>query len=542
MIGASFLLLVASIVLVDRSESAGLRFQNVFGGADKRFIYETLGSGAAFVDYDGDGDLDVYLVNGSAQLDAPGPPNRLFQNLGDGTFRDVTDESGAGDRGFGVAVAAADVDGDGDSDLFVANNGPDVLLLNEGDGTFHRVELEDDLMAGGAGFGDYDADGLPDLYVTSYVDRSAFRPGGKGFELCNWKGLRVGCGPAGLPASADRIYHNEGGLLIDRSAETGIGAVEPSYGLGVVFSDLNGDGRADIYVANDGKPNFLFINRGGGTFSEEGLMRGAAYGGDGREQAGMGVDSGDIDGDGDLDLVVTNFSHDSTTLYENLGSGFFADASYKRGIGKETYFPLSWGVRFADFDADGALDLFVANGHIYPTVGQVAPETSYTAPDQIFGNDGNGYFSLVSRQSPLRSSRGAASGDYDGDGRIDLLVTAIDGTPELLHNETADGGATILVELAGTRSTREGLGALVTLETERGVETREASTSGSYASAQDPRAHFAVGGDVVAIAIRSIEVQWPSGLHDRIESPSTSSLLIVKEGVGLVGRFALEAR
>ncbi|HJS74582.1 MAG TPA: CRTAC1 family protein, partial [Vicinamibacteria bacterium] len=486
-------LLSAAIILVDRRADAGIDFKNLFGGADKRLIYETLGSGAAFVDYDGDGFLDIYLVNGAPDLASTGPGSRLYRNGGDGRFTDVTEPSGAGDDGFGVGIAAADLDADGDTDLFLAANGSDVLLLNQGDGTFRKQRAGDDGMAGGAGFGDYDADGLPDLYVSNYVERAAFEEGGKGLELCNWKGLHVGCGPSGLPASPDVLYHNDEGRLRDASMETGIGAVEPSYGLGVLFSDLDSDGKVDIYVANDGRPHYLFRNKGDGTFSEEGLMRGASYSGDGREQAGMGVDSGDIDSDSDSDLVVTNFSHDHTTLYENLGAGFFSDASYKRGIGKDTYFPLSWGVRFADLDSDSDVDLYVAHGHIYPEVDRVAPETSYAEPDQVFRNDGRGYFSLEPFRSSRLSSRGLSAGDYDNDGRIDLLVTTIDGPPELLHNESEPSGTGLLVALVGTKSTREGLGARVTVETSSGRQSQEARTSGSHASASDPRLHFGLG-------------------------------------------------
>lgn len=528
-------LLFASIVLVDRSEAAGIRFQNRFGGAEKRLIYETLGSGGAFVDFDEDGLLDVYLVNGAPDLKTPGPGSRLFRNRGEGRFEDVTEKSGAGDDAFGVAVAVADLEADGDSDLFLATNGSDVLLVNQGDGTFRKLLLDDRLMAGGAAFGDYDADGLPDLYVSNYVDRAAFEAGGKGLELCNWKGLKVGCGPAGLPASPDRLYHNEGGRLRDASVATGIAAVEASYGLGVLFSDLDQDGRADIYVANDGRPNFLFRNRGDGTFSEEGLLRGAAYSGDGREQAGMGVDAADIGSDSDPDLIVTNFSHDFTTLYENLGAGFFTDASYKRGIGKDTYFPLSWGVRFADLDCDTDLDLFVANGHIYPQVENVAPETAYAEPDQVFVNDSMGYFTLSQWAGERLSSRGVASGDYDDDGRIDLLVTTIDGPAELFHNETEPSGAGLLVKLEGVRSTREGLGAMVTVETSSTRQRREARTSGSYASAQDSRVHFGLGNE----AAGAVEVEWPSGVRDRVEPPKGGEgalLLVIKEGVGLVAQ------
>jgi hypothetical protein len=531
----TFLFLV-SIALADRTESAGIAFASVFGGAEKRLIYETLGSGGAFFDFDSDSDLDVYLVNGAVDLHSPGLPNRLYRNEGDGRFSDVTEASGAGDAGFGVAVAVADVDGDGDADLFIANNGSDVLLVNRGDGTFLSVPFDDELMAGGAAFGDYDADGLPDLYVSSYVDRSAFLPGGKGLELCNWKGLSVGCGPAGLPRSPDRLYRNEDGRFVDISESSGIGAVEPSYGLGVLFHDLNGDRRPDIFVANDGRPNFLFMNDGQGRFAEEGLIRGAAYSGDGREQAGMGVDAGDIDGDGDFDIVVTTFSHDHTTLFENLGSGFFADASYKRGIGAATYFPLSWGVQFLDLDADGALDLFVGNGHIYPGVERVAPETRYAEPDQVFRNDGTGRFEVVERIAKPSASRGVCSGDYDGDGQIDLLVTAIDGVPQLLHNETEDAGSALLVALAGTSSSRDGLGSHVFVETIAGKQVREVTTSGSYASARDSRLHFGLGRERPL----SLEVVWPSGVHDRIEAPEASSLLVIKEGAGVVAVRALE--
>jgi len=523
-------LVLCAIVLVDRAEAAGIGFQNVFGSPEKRFIYETLGSGGAFFDYDEDGFLDIYLVNGAPDLESRGPGSRLYRNRGDGRFEDVTEESGAGEDGFGVAVALADLEADGDSDLYVATFGEDVLLVNQGDGTFRKLLMGDDLMAGGAAFGDYDADGLPDLYVSSYVERSAFLPGGKGLELCNWKGLRVGCGPAGLPATADRLYHNDGGRLRDASEETGITAVEPSYGLGVLFSDFDRDGRADVYVANDGKPNFLFLNRGDGTFTEEGLLRGAAYSGDGREQAGMGVDSADIDEDGDFDLAVTNFSHDYTALYESLGFGFYADASYRRGIGRDTYFPLSWGIRFADLDADGDLDLFVANGHIYPEAARVAPETSYDEPDRVFENDGSGGFTLAPWAAVRGSSRGLSSGDYDNDGRIDLLVTVIDGSPALLHNETGPSGAGLVVKLAGVQSTREGLGAIVTVETASGKQRREARTSGSLASAQDPRVHFGLGSK----RVEAIEVQWPSGERDRVKPAPGALLLVIKEGVGVL--------
>ena len=530
------LLLLAALSLVDRAEEAGLQFRNICGQPDKRFIYETLGAGAAFLDYDMDGDLDIYLVNGAPSLDGEGPPNKLFRNDGDGLFRDATDESGTGDRGFGVAVAVSDVNADGAPDVYVANNGPDVLFLNRGDGTFLRagpdVLPSDDLMAGGAAFGDYDRDGWPDLYVSSYVEPSAFQEGGEGAKWCNWRGIRVGCGPRDLPAAPDRLYRNRHGRLEDVSESSAVASAERSYGLGILFQDLDDDGFADIYVANDSVPNFLFINNGDGTFIEDALTRALGYSGEGLEQAGMGVDAGDIDGDGHPDIVVTNFSHDHTTLYWNQGQGFFADASYRLGVAKSSYFALSWGTRFVDLDADGALDLFIANGHIYPQVDDVVPECRYAEPNHVFLNDGSGKFQLQEGLGlPSYSSRGAASGDYDNDGRVDILVNNIDAPPELLHNETEDSGASVLVQLVGEKSSRDGTGALVIVTTGDRVQKREVSSAGSYASANDVRLHFGLGSETT---ITAIEVQWPSGERDRISSAPAASILVFKEGRGLV--------
>ncbi len=530
------LLLLAALSLVDRAEEAGLEFRNVCGEPDKRFIYETLGAGAAFFDYDMDGDLDIYLVNGAASLTVEGPPNKLFRNDGEGHFRDVTEESGTGDRGFGVAVAVSDVNADGAPDIYVANNGPDVLFVNRGDGTFlpagPDVLPPDDLMAGGAAFGDYDRDGWPDLYVSSYMEPSAFQEGGEGAKWCNWRGIRVGCGPRNLPAAADRLYRNRHGRLEDVSESSGIASAERSYGLGILFQDLNDDGLADIYVANDSVPNFLFINNGDGTFTEDALTRAVGYSGEGLEQAGMGVDAGDIDADGHPDVVVTNFSHDHTTLYWNQGQGFFADASYRLGVAKNSYFTLSWGTRFVDLDADGALDLFIANGHIYPQVDDVVPECRYAEPNHVFLNDGSGKFQLQEGLGlPSYSSRGAASGDYDNDGRVDILVNNIDARPELLHNETENSGASVLVQLAGEQSSRDGTGAIVIVTTSDRVQKREVSSAGSYASANDVRLHFGLGSETTIIAI---EVQWPSGVRDRIPSAPVASILVIKEGRGLV--------
>jgi len=528
-----------SAKLVERTDEAGISYQNVCGAVEKIYIYETIGAGSAFFDYDADGDMDVYFVNGARSVPEPGPPNQLYRNEGGGKFREVTAESGAGDTGFGVAVAAADIDADGDIDLFLANNGPDVLLINQGDGTFRRggpeYGIADNNMAGGTAFGDYDRDGLPDLYVSNYVDAAEFVEGGRGGAYCKWKGMTVGCGPRGLTGDPDRFYRNVEGRFEEVSRNVGITLSEASYGLGVLFVDLTADGLSDIYVANDSLANFFYVNVGDDTFSEEGLMRGVGYSGDGLEQAGMGVDAADVDGDGDYDLVVSNFSHDHTSLYLNRGNGFFTDVSYPSGIGKSTYFPLTWGARFVDLDSDAAVDLVLVNGHIYPNVAELAPETAYKAPNLVFMNQGDGTFreapEVLGDGSEQYSSRGLASGDYDNDGRVDLLVTSIDGPAQLLHNESSSPGRSVLIHLVGVESSRDGQGATVRIKTGETVQVREVTPTGGYASVNDIRMHFGLG---AAERIDSVEIQWPSGNRDLVDAPPISSILVIKQGVGLL--------
>lgn len=436
------------IRFIDVAGQAGISAKNVSGSKEKQYIVETLGAGAAWFDYDLDSDMDLYLVNGSSLDHLSSHTNRatnlLYRNNGDGTFTDVTREAGVGHTGWGFGCAVADVDNDGDKDLFVTNFGPNVLYRNNGDGTFTDITQDagvgDDGWGTGAAFGDYDSDGYVDLFVTNYLE---FDPNNLPDDrYCQWKGTRVMCGPEGFPKAKSILYRNNGnGTFTDVTDLAGIARVE-GYGLGVVFGDYDGDGDADIYVANDSTPNFLFRNNGDGTFTDVGLEAGVAYSDEGREQAGMGTDFGDFDNDGDEDLFITNFSDDYNTLYRNEGGFFFIDVSAQSGISRSSYYTLGWGTQFFDYDNDGDQDIFVANGHVYPQVDVSDPMTSYKQKNHLFRNEGNGKFVEVSASSgkgmhTIRSSRAAAFADYDDDGDIDIFVINENDLHNFLRN---DGG------------------------------------------------------------------------------------------------------
>ena len=369
-------LLGAELRFVDASARSGLDFRLVSGSVEKPYILESMTGGVGFIDYDNDGWLDVYLVNGgsleSLQRTAPKASNRLFRNQGDGTFADVTESAGVGDRAWGMGVAVADVDNNGYDDLYVTNYGPNRLYLNLGGNSFRESAgasgVAGNAWSSSAAFGDYDLDGDVDLYVTNYLE---FDPNAlpDDSQLCRYRGIRVQCGPRGMVATGDRFFENLGnGRFADASAASGIGAVADAYGLGVIWADYDNDGDQDIYVANDSTANFLFQNNGDETFSEVALLAGVALSANGSEQAGMGVDFGDYDNDGLLDLAVTNFSDDYNALYRNEGAGLFLDVSYKAGLAEPTWAKLSWGIQFADLDLDGDLDIVIADGHVYPEV------------------------------------------------------------------------------------------------------------------------------------------------------------------------------
>jgi hypothetical protein len=532
-----------TVRLVDVAGEAGLDLLNVSGGPAKDFIVDANGNGAAFLDYDNDRDLDALIVNGSTRerLAAGGDAMvALYRNDGKGRFSDVTPSSGFTRRGWGSGVCIGDYDNDGGPDVYITAFGPDVLWHNTGKGSFTDVSrnagIDDARWGTSCAFADYDRDGDVDLYVANYVkfDESPIPARGTTAN-CRFMATDVFCGPKRLTGDADILYRNNGdGTFTDATAAARV--TDPGYyGFGVVFTDLNDDGWPDIYVANDSVPNLLFRNRKDGTFVEEGLISGAALSGDGRPQAGMGIDAGDYNGDGLPDLVVTNFSHDHNTLYENGPAGVFSDRSYATGIASTAGPYLGWGVKLADFDNDGRLDVFVANGHVYPEVDRHGLGTRYQQHKQLFLNDGKRFRHVTKEVGGglliEKSSRGAAFGDYDNDGDIDALVVNMNDRPTLLRNDTPRTRHWITLRLVGTKSNRDAIGAKITVEAGGRRQIASVRGDGSYLSHSDVRAHFGVG---EATKVNRIEIRWPSGLVQNLAGVAVDQFYVVREGESVV--------
>ncbi len=532
----------AQILLEEVTEGSGLDYQNVSGEPEKQFIVSSLGAGVALLDYDQDGDLDLYFANGAPLVDrtpGPGHPNRLYRNEGEFRFTDQTTAAGVGDAGWGYGVAVADIDNDGFPDLYVANLGPNALYRNRGDGTFERVPdaggADHPGFSASAAFFDADGDGDSDLIVLGYTaDEIADLPPPGAGASCVWFGLPVFCGPSGLIPAPDVFFRNRGdGTFEDATAAAGLDDAAPAYGLGVVTGDLDGDGDLDIYVANDSVPNHLWRNDGSGFFLEEGLLAGVAYNVDGLAQAGMGVDAGDFDADGQLDLFVTNFSHDTNTAYRNSGGGFYEDSTTRNELRMPGWFYLGWGTRFTDLDSDGRLDLFVANGHVYPTAEEAGSGTWYAMRNQVFRNVGGGAFEESPWEGPVRSSRGLGAGDLDGDGRPDLVVTNVDDAAALFANRSVD--RSVSLRLVGTTAVRDGDGVRVRFVSSDGAgQLREAHRSGSFLSSSDPRVHLGAGGEA---AVREVEVRWPGGEVEALGDLTVEGgVVVVRQGAGVVAR------
>jgi hypothetical protein len=530
--------------LIDVAAQAGVTLLNICGGPAKDYIIDEVGSGAAWVDYDNDGNLDLLIVNGSTRdrAKAGGDPLvALYRNDGTGHFTDVTARAGLARRGWGMGVCVADYNNDGNDDLYVTSAvGGNALYRNNGNGTFTDVTREagvaDTGWSTGCAFGDYDRDGNVDLYVAHYVKFDERTIAKRGETAgCKFMTVDVSCGPKGLKGEPDVLFHNNGrGGFVDATKSAGIN--DPGYyGFGVLFTDLDDDGWPDIFVANDSTPNFLFHNNRNGTFSETGLIAGVALSGDGREQSGMGVDAGDYNRDGHFGLVVTHFSHDYTTVYENSGRGFFTDASYTTGVAVGAGRYLGWGVGFVDFANSGLLDLFVSNGHIYPEVDTHGLGTRYRQRKQLFRNLGNRRFQEVTDESGgglllEKSSRGAAFGDYDNDGDIDVLVVNLDDRPTLLRNDTAGGNHWVTLQLVGTKSNRDGIGARVRVTANGRPQTTEIRAGGSYLSSNDRRAHFGLG---AANRVQQVQIQWPSGLVESANDLAADHFYVAREGQGV---------
>jgi len=530
------------VQFADVTSAAGLDFVNVSGSVERRpeYIVETQSAGAAFLDYDGDGFLDLFVVNGSRLgEEPPGDANRLFRNeaSGDGqsrVFRETTTEAGLEARGWGMGCAVGDYDNDGDPDLYVSYWGPNQLYRNEGDGRFVAVAEEagvgDDGWGSSAAFGDLDGDGWLDLYVVNYLRFDLANPPGQG-RPGSYKGMEVYFGPAGMEPQADVLYRNSAdGRFVDMSRHTGI-AGYPYPSLGVAFADCDADGDLDIYVANDSEPNLLFRNDGQWQFTEIGTSAGVAYTGDGREQAGMGVTFGDYDNDGDLDLYVTNFSDDVNTLYQNEGGGVFSDATNAAGLSGVVRPFLGWGTGFLDFDNDGWLDLFAANGHLYPQLDQRPSGLRYVQRNLLYRNQQGRFAEMGEEAGPgwavEKSSRAAALGDYDNDGDVDLLVMNLNDRPTLLRNEGGNIHNWLGLELVGRESNRDAIGAQVLVVAGELSQLREVQRGYGFQAQHDPRLIFGLG---CRQRVERVEIRWPSGQEQVLEDPPMRRYLVVREG------------
>jgi len=526
---------------VDVAREAGLGRVVLAGRPAKDHLLDSAGTGAGWLDYDGDGLLDAYVVNSwrmAGDEIAERGRNALYRNRGDGTFEDVTEGAGVGGEGhYGAGLAIADYDADGWPDILVTNFGPNVLYRNRGDGTFVNVAPEAGIEAPGwntgAAFFDADGDGDLDLFVAGYIDCSLEEVLATVPSL-DWKGVtKVAYGPFGLTGAPDHFFRSDGaGGFEEATEEAGLVDKSLGFGFAVRAFDLEGDGDLDLYVANDSDANYLYRNEGDGTFQEVGMWSGAALDDSGLAQAGMGVAAGDADGDGVLDLLVTNFSEDFTTLYRADGRGFFEDVSRAVGIGASTYSSLSWGTALLDLDNDADLDLVVANGHIYPQVDS-HPEfgLTYAQPDLLLENTSDGTFEDASgRAGPgfalLRSSRGLAAGDYDDDGDLDLLITALDEPPTLLRNESGCG-AWLSVSCRVEPGEGTAIGTRVTATVGSRTLVRDLASNGSYLSVHDPRLHFGLG---TASRVDRLEIRFPDGSLEVLEDVPCNQRLVIRKG------------
>ncbi len=519
----------APIVFSDITKQAGLdKFRHRAGTPQKETILETMGSGVAVLDYDNDGWLDIYLLNGStfaAMRGQEAPPRAmLLHNNHDGTFTDVTEKAGVANERWGFGVAIADYDNDGWPDIYVANYGKNRLYHNNHDGTFTDVAEKAGVALGGWStsptWGDYDHDGLLDLFVPGYVEFDLDHPpiAGTGAippNFCQFRGIAVMCGPRGLPGEPDHLFHNNGdGTFTDVSVKAGVSDSSGYYGLGAVFVDIDDDGWLDLAVANDSVPNYLYRNRHDGTFEDISYASGFALSEDGREQASMGIAVGDYNRDGRVDLFTTTFSDDYKTLYRNDGGGSFTDVTFRAGLATPTIPFLSWGTAFIDFDNDGLLDLFIANGHVYPQVDLQDWGTTWAERPQLFRNLDGSKFQEVppatgSGLADVIAARGAAFADLFNDGHIDVVLNNLDSKPALLRNVAHNNNHWLTLKLiGGPKSPKDAIGAKVFL-TAGGVRQRmDVISGGSYLSSSDVRPHFGLGS---ARKIDSIEIDWPSG-------------------------------
>lgn len=539
-------------IYLDVTQKAGLaNWKHTMGTPEKKYIPEMIGSGVALVDYDKDGWLDIYLVNGSTYEALSGkeaaPHAALFHNNHDGSFTDVAAKAGVTNDRWGYGVTVGDYDSDGWPDIYVTNLGKNRLYHNNHNGTFTDVAEKAGVTVGtwstGASFGDYDGDGLLDLFVPGYVHYDFDHPPvpnttSAGTSYCQYRGVTVMCGPRGLPGEADHLFHNNGdGTFTDTSVKAGVSDPNHYYGFTSVFVDVNNDGKVDLILANDSTPNYLYLNKGDGTFEDASIVSGFAFNVNGNETASMGLAVGDYDNDGLIDLFATTFSDDYKPLWHNDGDAAFTDITYSIGLADVTVPFLGWGTEFIDYDNDGWKDIFFASGHAYPEVDKNAWGTTYAQRPLLFHNVKGKRFDLMpavkgTGLADVIPARGAAFGDLFNDGKIDVVINNIDRTPTLLRNVNKDNNHWIELQLiGGPKSPPDAVGATVYV-TAGGMRQRsDVVSSGSYESANDPRLHFGIG---PGVTIDKIEIRWPSGLVQQVAAPSVDRIFTVEEGKGII--------
>jgi len=539
------------VLFNDIARQAGLTaWKHIMGTPEKQFIIETNGSGVGLLDYDNDGWLDIYLVNGSTYDAMSGrstsPKAALFHNNHDGTFTNVAEKAGVTNDRWGTGVAIADFDNDGWPDIYVSNFGKNRLYHNNHDGTFTDVAEKAGVTLGnwstGPTWGDYDGDGRLDLFVPGYLHYDLANPPAPGtkavnFSECQFRGVNVMCGPRGLKGEPDHLFHNNGdGTFTDVSEKAGVSDKNGYYGMSSVFIDVNNDGKPDLLVTNDSTPNYLYINKGDGTFDDDSYASGYALNENGRETASMGLATGDYRNNGLIDIYNTVFSDDYNPLYRNDGDANYTDISYQMGIAEPTVPFLGWGTAFFDYDNDGWKDIIVANGHVYPAVDQMLWGTSWAQRPLLFHNVNGTKFELMpavegTALAKTYVGRGLAVGDLFNDGKLDVVINALDGVPALLRNVSSDKNHWIEFKLTGgAKSPRDAVGATVYLTANTIKQRGDVVSGGSYESTNDLRVHFGLGD---ATVIDAVEVHWPSGARERFSVSHVDQIVPLVEGKGV---------